>query len=189
MPHRQKRKTTFNSTTNAIKINKFVAYLNSRKFMKFTMEINRKEISFLDNTGKLRDRTLHTEPNPSTVRNASLTVSSYRSDGSVATYQILRRVLGFSSFFHNWGYSSHFIEESYVKVRKSNTNNLLDLPKVQNDEKTSDDKSIMVTTHHPYDMMVYQIISSNCDILDNSQNTKVLHQKRVVKAHRSYLTF
>ena len=43
-------------------LNKFVDHLNSRmESMKFTMEVSREEISFLDTTVKLRDRTLHTD--------------------------------------------------------------------------------------------------------------------------------
>ena len=43
-------------------LNKFVDHLNSRmESMKFTMEVSREEMSFLDTTVILRDRTLHTD--------------------------------------------------------------------------------------------------------------------------------
>ena len=86
-------------------LNKFVYHLNSRtESMKFTMEVSREEISFLDTTVKRRDRTLQicfvnqltriaiyytVQPILTTVRIASLMVSSYGADRFLAIYQIL----------------------------------------------------------------------------------------------------
>ena len=161
--------------------------------MNFTMEVSREDIFFLDTTVKLRDRTLHTDLfcKPTDSHNSLLYSSAlpYHYKNSIPYNQFLwitricinrsdfdRHALAFYTFFHDSGYPSHLIKESYIKVRRLNKNNLLDPPKL-GEEKPIDNKIILVTIYHPHDMTFPKRLSSNWDILVKSHNTSLLHKK------------
>ena len=173
--------------------------------MKFTMECSRETIAFLDTKVKLRDGTLYTDLY--CTRTDSHSYLLYRSahpqhcKNSIPHSQFLwtRRIcsdiidfdkhsLESASYFHQWGYPSDLVEESYMKDRWMNINTLLDPPKALYNEKPTEDQTILVTTFHPYGQMVPDVVASNWDQLGKSHNTLFLHQTHVMKAYRRWQT-
>ena len=165
--------------------------------LKFTMECPKETIPFLDTEVKFGDGTFYTDLYCKPLDSHSYMYLLYSSahphhcKKSISYSQFLRirRICGnitdfnkhsldFASYFHH---SSWLVEESYIKARRMNRH-ILDLLKALDNAKPTKDQTILVTTFHPHDQMVPDIVTSNWDLLGDSHYTLFPHQKHVTKA-------
>ena len=169
-------------------------------YQKFTRELSREEVSFLDTLVKLRDGLYiqtcivnpqlryvvycTTQSTPFIVRKSSLTASFLRIRHICNNRKDFDKyVLQFSSF-HKRGYPSQLVEDAFIKARRMNRNNLLDPKDPVEDTKLYQDNSILVTTFHPHNQTIPNIISSfNWDMFGKSYNTLFLHQTYIMSAY------
>ena len=180
-------------------LDKFLTYLNGcHDHIKFTLESSTSSVNFLDTKVKLVNNAILTDLycKPTDSHNYLLFNSAHplKCKQSIPFSQFLRirricstlefydnHVVEFANHFLKRGYPLELIEEAAVKARRLDRATLL-APKT-NFEPQSED-NILVTTYHPNDNSLPELVHGNWDLLGKSLATEFLHQKRPKLAYR-----
>jgi hypothetical protein len=176
-------------------------HLNSRvESIKFTLEWSYHKVNFLDTTVELRGNKLVTDlyTKPTDSHNYLLYNSSHpqRCKDSIPYSQFLRvrricssvtdfdtHVVTLQMYFIIRGYPMKLLEEAATLARQKDRSRLLESTReVQvNDQK---DKVFLITTFHPTDQALRQIVLKNWDLLGKSPTTSFLHEKKLMVGYR-----
>jgi hypothetical protein len=92
-----------------------------------------------------------------------------------------KHVLVLAGHFLNRGYPLLLIEDAIIKARRLDRPSLLAPPKKPS---TSEEQNILVTTYHPNDSCLSDIVFNNWDMLGRNLNTDFLHKKTPRVAYR-----
>ena len=186
------------------KLNEFCNYLNScTTAMKFTMEWSDKTVTFLDtriiqtSTGLTTD--LYTKPTDAHnyLMYSSAHPRSCKASIPYSQFLRIRRIcssiedfdknaLSMAKDFLKRGYPTHIIEESIIKVRRSNRDELLapKLVKTTASDTIDPTQEILVTTYNPNDNTLLHLAKKNWGILGKCTNTRFIHDHRLLTAYR-----
>ena len=77
----------------------------------------------------------------------------------------------------------HLIEDALIKARRLNRDELLQ-KKSQKTNSEGENQNILVTTYHPNDNTLVDIVNANWDMLGRSLNTSFLNKHRPRLAYR-----
>ena len=182
-------------------LDKFIAHLNScHSTIKFTADISDKEVHFLDLTIKLNeDGTLTTSlySKPTDSHNYLLYNSSHpdhcKSGMPYSQLLRVRRICSEESDFitHSFTMCNHFVRRGYPQeivenaLIKAFQKNRIDLLSDNtSDSNKVEDNLFVITTYQPEFTAVRDTIKSNWGFLTRSNNTKYLHDKKIIFGHR-----
>ena len=186
-------------TRGQAELDKFLNHLNScHPTIKFTMEASNTKVNFLDTTVYKENNQLFTDLycKPTDSHNYLLYSSAHpqKCKNSIPYGQFLRirrictkledfdkHVIEFGKHFIRRDYPMHLIEEAAIKARRPNRDNLLQNSKK---ETNKDQKNILVTTYHPNDNTLPNLVHENWDLLGRNTNTLFLHKDRPMVAYR-----
>ena len=178
----------------------FINHLNAQdENIQFTAEYSKKHIHFLDTTVSLTKGSvqmdLFCKPTDSHSYLRYNSAHPLKCKQSIPFSQFLhirricsslddfdRHVITFSKYFRNRGYPLHILEEAAIRARRLNRDTLL-LPSKKEEDNTKD-LIPLITTFHPTDNSLVEIVKANWNILGKSQNTQELHGLRVLPAYR-----
>jgi hypothetical protein len=93
-----------------------------------------------------------------------------------------KQVVKLVEYFLRRNYPLTLIEEAAIKARRLNREDLLKTPKKK--QEKGGDKNILVSTYHPHDSTLPEIINTNWDLLGRSLKTNFLHTNRPMMAFR-----
>ena len=181
-------------------VDNFVTYLNScNPNIQFTCDISREKVTFLDTTVILQSNhtlktDLHCKPTDSHHYLLYTSAHPIKCIESIPYSQFLRirricsDILDFDRHmktmclhFLNRGYPLELLEYAAIKARRSDRHTLLH-PPIKN---TSDvDRSVLVTTFHPHDNTLRNIVTKNWDILGKSHSTLPTFERKPLVAYR-----
>ena len=182
----------------------FFNHLNSRvDTIKFTIESSREEIAFLDVKVKLVDNRVITDLycKPTDSHDYLLYSSSHpqRCKDSIPYSQFLRirrlcsnlkdferHILTFALHFKRRLYPTELIVEAARLTRNLDRKVLLDdtLREQRAIENSNEDAVFLITTFHPSDHTVRDIVHKNWDILGQNDETNFLYKKRLITGYR-----
>ena len=180
-------------------LQEFNIYLNScTPHFKFTFEWSHAQVSFLDTLIKICDNQIVTDlyTKPTDSHNYLVYKSSHpqRCKDSIPYSQFLRirricsdiqdfdiHVVTFATYFLQRGYPLDLIKEAALKARETNRLSLLH-PGVKN--KDNNDKVFLITTYHPHDHSLRNILFQNWDILGRSPTTDFVHKRKLMCGYR-----
>jgi hypothetical protein len=92
-----------------------------------------------------------------------------------------RHVINFVGHFLRRGYPINLLEEAAIKARRLDRQKLLyPTPKDKNTTK----KNILVTTYHPTDRSLQDVVQKNWDLLGKSTATAFIHENRPMVGYR-----
>jgi len=178
----------------------FTEYLNTRvNTIKFTKEYSPTEVSFLDVMVKIIDGKLETDlySKPTDSHDYLLYSSAHpqRCKDSIPYSQFLRirrlcsRIMDFET--HVFLLSEHFLRRQYpedlildaaVLARRLDRGTLLEQERKNNNQENKD--VFLITTFHPNDNSLREIVKKNWDILGQSAHTEYLFKKKLVVGYR-----
>jgi len=82
----------------------------------------------------------------------------------------------FAAHMQRRGYPTKLIMEAAIKARRLERNSLLNPIKVV--ENNQEDQIFLVTTCHPNDKTLRDLVRNNCPILSQKDQTAFLHKKK-----------
>jgi hypothetical protein len=180
-------------------LNEFVEHLNTRlPTIKFTMESSDQGIPFLDTMvrkeGTMICTDLYSKPtdsfdyllyNSSHPQNCkdSIPYSQFlrvrRICSKIDDYE--KHVINMSKHFLRRRYPIELLEEAAILARRQDRELLLDQ---QRKPKEKQDDVFLITTYHPTDSGVVDVVKKNWDILGKSPTTQFIQQKRLLCGYR-----
>jgi hypothetical protein len=181
-------------------LDKFLSYLNQcHPQIKFTMEKSTNSVNFLDTTVKLHNQEIFTDLycKPTDSHSYLLYSSAHplKCKQSIPFGQFLRirricshiedfdkHVVIFANHFLRRGYPNLLIEEAAITARRLDRATLLNPPEALS--KPVNDENILVSTYHPNDNCLPEIVHNNWDLLGKTLATSFLHQSRPKLAYR-----
>ena len=182
-------------------LNKLVSHLNNcSEHIKFTSETSTEAVAFLDTLVQLQDNQITTDlySKPTDSHNYLMYNSAHpqRCKDSIPYSQFLRirricshiedydrHAIVFSVFFFKRGYPIELLEKAATRARDLDRSELLKI--TLGDVKTIDtDMIYLITTYHPHDNNLKDIIYHNWEILGKSQATEELYHKRLRCGYR-----
>jgi hypothetical protein len=180
-------------------LNDFVEHLNSRlPTIKFTLECSENEIPFLDTKVKKEgtrlitdlyskptdsfDYLLYNSSHPQTCKD-SIPYSQFLRVRRVCTNMadFEKHVLEMSRHFLRRGYPMELLEEAAILARRQERETLLNK---QKEPKGKQDNVFLITTYHPTDNTVRDVVRKNWDLLGKSPTTQFLQNKRLLCGYR-----
>ena len=178
----------------------FISHLNSRvESIKFTHECSTSNIAFLDVMVKLKEGRIETDLycKPTDSHDYLLYSSAHpqKCKDSIPYSQFVRirrlcsnmrdfesNVLEFAAHFHRRQYPVDLIMEAAMMARKLNRGDLLTPIRIE--EENDKSKIFLITTYHPSDHSLKNLVKNNWDILGQSDRTSYLHSKRLLVGYR-----
>ena len=178
----------------------FHQYLNTRvPTIKFTKEMSTEKVSFLDvmvmNINNKLESDLYSKPTDS--HNYLLYSSAHpqRCKDSIPYSQFLRirrlcsrmkdferNVLDLSIHFIRRNYPEDLILDAAILARNLDRDALLQT--VGNKTDKDNDKIFLITTYHPKDNTLSEIVRKNWDILGQSAHTEYMYKKKLVVGYK-----
>ena len=180
-------------------LREFVDHLNSRlPTIKFTLEFSELQIAFLDTLVRKIGTNIITDlySKPTDSFDYLLYNSSHPQTckDSIPYSQFLRvrRICSRLSDFdiHVTEMSRHFLrrlypidllEEAAILARRQDRDLMLNKPKTLKENK---DQVFLITTYHPTDTGVVDVVRSNWDLLGKSPTTQFIHTKKLICGYR-----
>ena len=181
-------------------LNTFVEHLNSRvDTIKFTHETSVKAVSFLDVTVKLNNGSLETDLycKPTDSHDYLLYSSAHpqKCKDSIPYSQFVRirrlcthvedydgHIFTLAAHFRRREYPPDLIMEAALAARRLDRSILLDQTKVIKEDEV--EKVFLLTTYHPSDHSLRNLVRHNWDILGQSEQTSYLHRKKLTVGYR-----
>jgi hypothetical protein len=181
-------------------LNEFVDHLNSRlPTIRFSKEISDKEVPFLDSLVKKEGTKLHTDlySKPTDSFDYLLYNSSHPQTckDSIPYSQFLRvrrvctklidfdvHVTNMSRHFLRRGYPIELLEEAAIAARRQDRPTLLSIR--EGGAKGKNDDVFLITTYHPTDSSVRDVVRSNWDLLGKSPTTQFIQKRRLLCGYR-----
>ena len=180
-------------------LNEFVEHLNTRlPTIKFSLEISKQGIPFLDTMVKKEGTMIFTDlySKPTDSFDYLLYNSSHPQNckDSIPYSQFLRvrricskiddfdkHVINMSKHFLRRLYPIELLEEAAILARRQDRDNLFNK---QNKQKEKQDDVFLITTYHPTDSSVVDVVKKNWDMLGKSPTTQFIQQKRLLCGYR-----
>jgi hypothetical protein len=180
-------------------LEEFVEHLNSRlPTIKFSMEVSDLKIPFLDTLVKKEGTKLYTDlyskptdsfdyllynsSHPKTCKD-SIPYSQFmrvrRVCSRMADFE--KHVIKMSIHFQRRLYPIDLIQEAAILARQQNREDMLNK---QSPKKEKQDDVFLITTYHPTDTSVVDVVKKNWDILGKSPTTQFIQQKRLLRGYR-----
>jgi hypothetical protein len=183
-------------------LQEFFIFLNTRiDSIKFTCEISRVSVNFLDTTVKIVGNKIVTDLycKPTDSHSYLQYNSSHpqRCKDSIPYSQFLRvrricsnledfdrNVLVFMMHFLRRGYPMKLLEEAHQLARKKERRELLHKLKVPKSQDGVSPNVFLITTFHPVDHTLRKIVFNNWELLGKSPTTTGLHEKKLMLGYR-----
>ena len=179
----------------------FIEHMNTcSEHIKFTTERSTKEIAFLDTLVKLVGRSIHTDlySKPTDSHNYLYYNSAHpqKCKDSIPYSQFLRvrRICTSKEDFDNHvlALARHFLRRKYplkllqdaAALARNKDRDLLLTPPARTEDEDANKRIFLITTYHPDDNQVQQIVHNNWDFLGRNQTTQHLHQHKLVCGYR-----
>ena len=179
----------------------FVTHMNTRKeSIKFTMEVSKNHVNFLDTTVRINHSTHTLETDlfckPTDSHNYLLYNSAHprKCKDSIPYSQFLRirrictntsdydrHIITLSQHFLRQGYPLDLLEIAAIKARRLDRNMLLS-PK--HDSAIDAEQVVLVTTFEPSQDTLRTLVKENWDYLGKSPITTFIHQKKIMVGYR-----
>ena len=181
-------------------LDSFVNHLNTRVgTIKFTHECSPESVSFLDVTVKLNNGIVETDLycKPTDSHDYLLYSSSHpqKCKDSIPYSQFVRirrlcsnitdfedHVIEFAAHLKRREYPSDLIIEAAIAARSLNRHDLL--APTRPVKSGDSEKVFLITTYHPSDHTLRNLVRNNWDILGQSENTAKLHNKHLTVGYR-----
>ena len=178
----------------------FIEYLNScDPNIQFTHEISQESISFLDTKISIHANKIKTDLfcKPTDSKNylhySSAHPNKCKDSIPYSQYLRIRRICSeledfdkhmkeMTINFLKRGYPIDLLQEAALKARRANRQDLLTPNTLTQKSKT--DRSILVTTFHPEDNSLRNIVSKNWDILGKNHSTLPVYNRKPMLAYR-----
>ena len=179
-------------------LNKFHTHLNScNEKIKFTMEKSEEKIPFLDILIKMKNNKLETDlfckptdshsylhytsAHPRACRD-SIPYSQFLRIRKICTSleDFDRHAINFACHFRRRGYPEPLLERAMIQARRKKRSELLS-PKTK---QTTMDQPVLVTTFHPNDNTLRDIVQKNWGILGKSTATAFLHKQKPMMSYK-----
>ena len=179
----------------------FITHLNSGvENIKFTHEVSPTEVTFLDTKIKIIHDHIVTDlfVKPTDSHNYLRYDSAHpqRCKDSIPYSQFLRirricsriedfdrHVVTLSTYFLRKEYPVKLLEEAAFLARSKNRSQLLQ-GNPQDLTNPTDDKVFLITTYHPHDHYLRNMMFKNWEVLGRSTTTDFIHQKRLMCGYR-----
>ena len=179
----------------------FITHLNSGlQSIKFTHEVSHTEVTFLDTKVKIINDQIVTDlfVKPTDSHNYLRYDSAHpqRCKDSIPYSQFLRirricsrledfdrHVVILSTHFLRKKYPAQLLEEAAFLARSKDRSELLQ-GNPQDLAQTTDDKVFLITTYHPHDHHLRNLVFKNWEVLGRSSTTDFIHQKRLMCGYR-----
>ena len=178
----------------------FIKHLNSKDVdIQFTADFSKTQVHFLDTTVSLTEGHIKTDlyckptDSHSYLRFNSAHPSKCKQSIPFSQFLRIRRICSdisdfdkhivtFSRYFLNRGYPLSLLEQAAIRARRLNRDTLLS----PQDKKEDDSTELipLITTFHPNDNSLVEVVKSNWNILGKSQTTQDIHSLRVLPAYR-----
>jgi hypothetical protein len=166
--------------------------------IKFTLEVSQKEVAFLYTTVRLNNGRVVTDTfcKPTDSHNYLMYDSAHpkKCKDSIPYSQFLRirricsdikdydkRVISLSSHFLRRGYPKEILEEAAIQGRQKYREELWNLKRAAS---ASTDKVFLISTYHPSDNSVKEVVKNNWGLLGESPTTQFIHEKKLVCGYR-----
>ena len=178
----------------------FIDYLNScTDNFKFTHEFSESNVTFLDTRISIVNNTLisdlYCKPTDSHNYLRYNSAHPQRCKDSIPYSQFLRvrrictnlsdfdmHILLLSKHFLDRGYPLDLLKEAAIKARCLDRNDLLSTH--HNHTKDDGDKVFLITTYHPHDNSLKDVVYKNWDMLGRSVTTDFIHKRHLMCGYR-----
>ena len=179
----------------------FFEHMNTcSEHIKFTTEHSTEEIAFLDTKVKIEQSSITTDlyTKPTDSHNYLFYNSAHpqRCKDSIPYSQFLRirrictsksdfdkHVINLCSHFLRRNYPLKLLQEAAALARNKDRDTLLN-PTQTVGAATEEEQIFLISTYHPHDNALQQIVHRNWDILGRNQTTEKLHQHKLVCGYR-----
>jgi hypothetical protein len=180
----------------------FIEYLNQcSESIKFTHEISDKSVPFLDtlvslDEGKIKTD-LYSKPTDSHSYLKYESAHPQRCKDSIPFSQFLRvrricsdiedfdrHIICLSAYFIKQGYPVDLLLEAAFKARALDRNELLSITHTKDTKNLDSDSVFLISTYHPHEQSMKDMIHKNWDFLGKSQTTDFLYKKHVMCGYR-----
>ena len=181
------------------KLDQFIKHLNdAMDCFNFTKEISSTSVNFLDTTISFEngclESNLYTKPTDSHNYLRYDSAHPQRCKDSIPYSQFLRirricskpadfatHVLAFKTFFLDRNYPDTLLEEA-IRLASSKDRSLLLHPKEE--EIKDEDRVFLITTYHPHDRFLNDLIYKNWSILGKNHTTEFIHNRKLMCGYR-----
>ena len=180
----------------------FIEHLNNCKpNIKFSHEISKTEINFLDikiiQENNVLRTTLYTKPTDSHDYVLYSSAHPQICKDSIPYSQFLRirricsniddfdlNAIFLSQFFLRRGYPLELVQNAALLARRKDRAELLNHQRPTTQETQNSDRIFLITTYHPNDSTLKDIIFKNWKILGSSTTTRHIYEKRLMVGYR-----
>ena len=185
----------------AAELDRFITHMNTcSEHIKFTTEQSTEEIAFLDTLVRIQGSSLstdlHTKPTDSHNYLYYDSEHPQRCKDSIPYSQFLRirtictskvdfdkHVIELASHFLRRKYPLALLQEAAALARNKDRATLLHPPE-HTEEAEENQKIFLITTYHPHDNTIPQLVRKNWNILGRNQTTQKLYNQKLICGYR-----